>query len=102
MAADAARWFVDRMLTQGKVDYDELERRQDATRAAAAELMGVPAIDVAFIKNTTEGVGFVASGLDWSPGDRVVVPDLEFPSNIYPWLALRELGVQVDLVRPHR
>ena len=100
VAADAARWFVDRILTQGKVGYDELERRQDATRVAAAELMGVPATDVAFIKNTTEGVGFVASGLDWSPGDRVVVPDLEFPSNIYPWLALRDLGVQVDLVRP--
>lgn len=88
------------MLMQGKVDYDELELRQDATRAAAAELMGVPAVDVAFIKNTTEGLAFVASGLSWSPGDRVVVPDLEFPSTIYPWLALRDLGVQVDLVHP--
>jgi selenocysteine lyase/cysteine desulfurase len=38
--------------------------------------------------------------LDWAPGDRVVLPDLEFPSNVYPWLALREIGVQVDLVRP--
>jgi selenocysteine lyase/cysteine desulfurase len=38
--------------------------------------------------------------LDWAPGDRVVVPDLEFPSNVYPWLALREFGVEVDLVRP--
>jgi selenocysteine lyase/cysteine desulfurase len=99
VGADAARWFIDRQLTQGKVDYDELEYRQDATRAAAAKLMGVPVDDVAFIKNTAEGVGFVASGLDWTPGDRVVVPDLEFPSNIYPWLALRDLGVQVDLVR---
>jgi selenocysteine lyase/cysteine desulfurase len=45
-------------------------------------------------------MGFVASGLDWSPGDRVVVPALEFPSNLYPWLALRDRGVQVDLVSP--
>jgi selenocysteine lyase/cysteine desulfurase len=100
VAADAARWFVDRILTQGKVGYDELEHRQEMTRVAAAALMGVPTTDVAFVKNTSEGVGFVASGLDWSPGDRVVVPDLEFPSNIYPWLALRDLGVRVDLVRP--
>jgi selenocysteine lyase/cysteine desulfurase len=62
--------------------------------------MGVPVNDVAFIKNTAEGVGFVASGLEWTPGDRVVVPDLEFPSNVYPWLALRDLGVLVDLVHP--
>ena len=100
VAADAARWWIDRTLTQGKVDYEELEARQEDTRDAAAALMGVPATDVAFIKNTAEGVAFVASGLDWSPGDRVVLPDLEFPSNVYPWLALRELGVQVDLVRP--
>jgi cysteine desulfurase/selenocysteine lyase len=100
VAADAAQWCIDRTLTQGKVDYEELEARQEATREAAAALMGVPTADVAFIKNTAEGVAFVASGLDWTEGDRVVVPDLEFPSNVYPWLALRERGVQVDLVRP--
>jgi cysteine desulfurase/selenocysteine lyase len=100
VAADAAQWFIDRIVRQGKVDYDELDVRQEATRVLAAQLMGVPGEDVAFIKNTTEGLGFVASGLDWSPGDRVVVPDLEFPSNVYPWLALRDLGVQVDLVSP--
>jgi selenocysteine lyase/cysteine desulfurase len=100
VAADAARWCIDRTLTKGKVDYDELEVRQEEARSLAAQLMGVPRNDVAFIKNTTEGLGFVASGLDWVPGDRVVVADLEFPSNIFPWLALRERGVQVDLVRP--
>lgn len=100
VGAEALRWWCDRMLMQGKVDYDELDVRQEATRVAAAELMGVPAVDVAFIKNTTEGLAFVASGLDWSPGDRVVVPDFEFPSTIYPWLALRDRGVQVDLVAP--
>jgi selenocysteine lyase/cysteine desulfurase len=30
----------------------------------------------------------------------VVLPDLEFPSTLYPWLALRDRGVQVDLVEP--
>jgi len=100
VGAEAVQWWIDRTLSKGKVDYDELEVRQDAARAAAAALMGVPTNDVAFVKNTTEGIGFVASGVDWSPGDRVVVPDLEFPSNLYPWLALRERGVRVDLVRP--
>jgi selenocysteine lyase/cysteine desulfurase len=94
------QWWIDRTLSKGKVDYDELEARQAATRMAAAALMGVPVDDVAFVKNTTEGIGFVASGLDWSAGDRVVVPDLDFPSNLYPWLALRDRGVQVDLLQP--
>lgn len=74
------------------------EERAEEIRAAAARLMGVPAADVAFVKNTTEGLGFVANGLTWAPGDRVVVPDHEFPSTLFPWLALRDLGVAVDLV----
>ncbi|HEX4819523.1 MAG TPA: aminotransferase class V-fold PLP-dependent enzyme [Acidimicrobiales bacterium] len=100
VAADATRWWIDRTLTKGKVDYDELEARQASARATAAALMGVPTNDVAFIKNTTEGLAFVAAGLDWHDGDRVVIPDHEFPSAIYPFLALEERGVKVDLVTP--
>ncbi len=82
----------------GTVAFAAHEARGEEIRAAAARLMGVPTADVAFVKNTTEGLGFVANGLAWAPGDRVVVPDLEFPSTLYPWLALRDLGVLVDLV----
>ncbi|HEX2700579.1 MAG TPA: aminotransferase class V-fold PLP-dependent enzyme [Acidimicrobiales bacterium] len=74
------------------------EDRAEEIRAAAGRLMGVPAADVAFVKNTSEGLGFVANGLTWAAGDRVVVPDFEFPSTLYPWLALRDQGVIVDLV----
>jgi selenocysteine lyase/cysteine desulfurase len=73
---------------------------QERVRRRGAELMGVPPQDVAFVKNTTEGLGFVANGLTWHEGDRVVVADHEFPSTVYPWLALRDRGVAVDLVRP--
>lgn len=76
------------------------KERAERVRAAGARLLGVPVDDVAFVKNTTEGLGFVANGLAWAPGDRVVVPDLEFPSTIYPWLGLRDRGVVVDLVAP--
>ena len=68
--------------------------------AASAALMGVPLADVAFIKNTTEGISLAAAGLDWKPGDRVIVPNYEFPSNIYPWIALRDQDVRVDVIEP--
>jgi cysteine desulfurase/selenocysteine lyase len=100
VAADAVIWWANRMLAKGKVDYDELEARQESARSTAAAVMGVPVNDVAYIKNTTEGLGFVASGLEWAPGDRVVVPDHEFPSTVYPFLALEDRGVRVDLVAP--
>jgi cysteine desulfurase/selenocysteine lyase len=100
VAVDAARRFLDEALYDGAVHWEEWDRRVDAVRVSAARLMGVPVADVAFVKNTTEGLGFVANGLAWRPGDRVVTTSHEFPSAVYPWLSLREQGVIVDLVAP--
>ena len=51
--------------------------------------------DIALLKNTTEGICTVANGIDWKPGDNMVLPSAEFPSNRLPWLALQQLGVEV-------
>jgi len=56
------------------------------------------AAEIAFIKNTSEGLATVAQGLEWRSGDRVVSFECEFPANLYPWLALRSRGVQLDLL----
>ncbi len=68
-------------------------------RARAAALLGVNAADVAFLGSATEGINQLANGLDWRPGDNVVVEDIEFPSDIYPWTRLRERGVEVRIAR---
>ncbi len=73
----------------------EVERVRDL----AARLMGAPAPDVAFLKSSAEGVGLVALGLDWQPGDEVVVYEREFPAGVLPWLNLAHLGVRVRFVR---
>jgi selenocysteine lyase/cysteine desulfurase len=97
---DAVANAIRRQAELGSASCPDHEDAVEGVRAVAARLMGVPATDVAFVKNTTEGLGFVASGLDWCPGDRVVVPDGEFPSTAYPWLALADRGVVVDRVAP--
>jgi cysteine desulfurase/selenocysteine lyase len=84
----------------GSEAFPTWDDRQEEVRDAGARLLGVPLEDVAFIKNTTEGLGFVANGLEWQAGDRVVVPDFEFPSTVYPFLSLRDRGVTVDLIEP--
>jgi selenocysteine lyase/cysteine desulfurase len=94
--ADAAAAFRD----HGGLAYDALADRMEEVRDAGARLMGVPTADVAFVKNTTEGIAFAASGIDWQPDDRVIVPNYEFPTNVYPWIALRNRGVVVDLLEP--
>ena len=91
---------IERQALLGSASCEAHEAALEDIRWQAAALMGVPATDVAFVKNTTEGLGAVAGGLDWRPGDRVVVPDGEFPSTAYPWLALEDRGVVVDRVPP--
>ena len=78
LAAMAAA--VERQSLLGSAATDEHEAAIEGVRAQAAALLGVPATDVAFVKNTTEGLGFVASGLEWHAGDRVLLPEDEFPS----------------------
>lgn len=71
-------------------------------RASAAALLGAEPEDIAIATGASHGVGLVACGLDWRPGDRVVIPRGEFPANHIPWAMLRSHGVVVDEVAPDR
>ena len=51
--------------------------------------------EIALVKNTSEGIATVATGLDWRPGDRIVAFREEFPANYYPWKLLESQGIAV-------
>lgn len=70
----------------------------ERVRASFARLINARPADIAFTKNTTEGLCFMAQGLAWTSGDRIVSFDSEFPANLFPWLALRSRGVAVELL----
>lgn len=53
---------------------------------------------ISFQLNTTEALNIVAAGLPWAPGDRIVVSNIEFPANVYPFLNLRRKQVAVDVL----
>ncbi|MDA0335565.1 MAG: aminotransferase class V-fold PLP-dependent enzyme [bacterium] len=69
-----------------------------AARCSAACLIGAHESQIAFLKNTTDGLIAVALGVDWRPGDNVVIARGEFPANVYPWLNLRDRGVSIRWV----
>ncbi|MCA9538431.1 MAG: aminotransferase class V-fold PLP-dependent enzyme [Myxococcales bacterium] len=54
-------------------------------KARLAGLLGAVADDLALVPNTTTGLNMIALCLDWRPGDRVVVFEGEFPTNVTPW-----------------
>jgi cysteine desulfurase/selenocysteine lyase len=63
-----------------------------------AGMLGARPEQIAFLRNTSDALSTVANGLDWRPGDNLVTFRNEFPSNIYPWLRLRDaFGVAVRM-----
>jgi cysteine desulfurase / selenocysteine lyase len=61
--------------------------RIEQVRAQLAKLLGAAADEVAFTKNTSEGLNIAAHGLTWQPGDNVVLLESEHPNNAYAWLS---------------
>lgn len=73
------------------------EVEQACKRNIAAMLGGRPE-HIAFLSNASEAISMIASSLRFQSGDNVVLNDLEFPSGVLPWLALKQAGVEVRVV----
>ena len=54
--------------------------------------------EIAFVKNTSEGLALVANGIDFQPGDRIVTTAVEYPANAYPWIDLQKRK-GIELIR---
>ncbi len=72
------------------------------TRRLVADLLHVGTDEIAFTKNTSQGLNIVAASLPWKQGDVIVTVRGEFPANVYPWLALQRMGVEVRFVQPRQ
>ena len=94
-AAEAMKQLADDALNYGSLHYDQWMAAYQGLRNAAARLINASPGEIAIVKNTSEGVATVALGLDWKPGDRIVVFREEFPANYFPWLRLEGKGVQI-------
>lgn len=79
--------------------YAQWDARQEEVRGLMARFINARPEEMAFVKNTTEGVSYAANGLDWRDGDNVVINSLEFPSNALPWMNLKNRGVETRWVQ---
>ena len=96
-AAEAAREYLKRAEEYCYLD-SKFYKHADYVRQRAAQLINANPDEVTFIKNTSEGLNFVANGLNWNSGDNIVTTNVEFPANIYPWQALQSRGVNLNMV----
>src|SRR5271167_237229 len=72
--------------------------RLDDARKLASRLLNCQPDEIALVGPTSLGLSFVASGLNFRKGDNILIYHDDYPSNVYPWMALAEKGVEVRLL----
>jgi len=70
----------------------------EKTRTALAELLGCKPVELAFMKNTTEGLNIAAHAFDLAPGDNIVLTDMEHVNNVWVWRHWEAKGVEIRFV----
>ena len=98
VAGDAMRKYAaeaERGAYLGAGWYRDIEH----LRESAAKLINASKGEIAFVKNTSEGISIVANGIDWQWGDRIVTTNVEYPANIYPWMeVVRNRGAKLVMI----
>lgn len=96
-SAEAMHRLIEEVARTGSVRWSAWMADVERTRAKVARLVAARPEEIAFLRNTSEGISAIANGLSWQPGDNVVTCACEFPANIYPWMQLERYGVQVRM-----
>ncbi len=91
-------YFKERQLGN-PASWDIAEGHMEALRTNYGKLIGAPSERIAHMANTVSGVNVLANGLDWHPGDHILLYADEFPANVMPFLNLRDRGVEVEFLK---
>ena len=94
-----SKYLRDRNVERIKFDEDMIAVLIDL-REKLSGLINASPEEIALIPNTSTGLNILAQGLPLKSGDRILVPNIEFPSNVYPYLNLEKKGVMVDFLSP--
>lgn len=87
-------------LTNRPRQQDRFLEDMDRLRRALAGIIGGDPDGLTVTRGTAHGISLLAQGLDWKAGDNIVSARLEYPANLYPWMAQRRRGVDLRLVEP--
>jgi len=89
---------ADDIMENGAANYADWKDDAIQTRLMYAQLLGSLPDEIAFVNSTAEGVNLVANGIEWHPGDNVVLTNVDYPANIYPWMNQQRHGVTIKWV----
>jgi len=98
-AIDAVLSQLNDVSANGSTHFSNWIATKQRARELVAEMLGVRAEQIAFMRNTSDGFASIANGIKWKSGDNIVSFAREFPANYIPWRMIRDrFGVELRLV----
>ena len=71
----------------------------DACKTMIQKLINAESADrIALTANTSDAINIIASGIPWKSGDRILLNNVEFPANVWPYINLKRHGVELDIM----
>jgi len=97
-AVSAMNEFLVHRQMGNPLSWNIAEGHMEGLRANYGKLVGAPPERIGHMANTVSGINVLANGLDWKSGDHILLYADEFPSNVMPFLNLKDKGVEVEFI----
>jgi selenocysteine lyase/cysteine desulfurase len=92
--------YYDALSLKKVMDMDKVTfEMMDKIRVLLAKMIEAKPSEIGLVPNTSYGLNIVANGINWKKGDKILLSDIEFPANVYPWLNLRKKGVRIEFLK---
>jgi len=83
----------------GRASFEHWVGVLDALRAEFAQVLGADTDEIALEPTASSALVTIASTFDYRKRNKIVIADIDFPTDGHTWLALERLGVEVEFVR---
>ncbi len=97
-AYEAIRWKIAPHHIATLERFDEVPQR---LKHLLGQLVSASPDNIILGNSASYGLHLLANGIPWQAGDEIVLMQGDFPSDIFPWLALKQQGVRIRLIKPH-
>ncbi len=94
----AIQEFNEDIMHHGNMHERRWIRQVEKTREMYARLINAEPNEIAFIKSTSQAISIICKGMKFRKGEKILTADVEFPANIYPWMAMTPKGVEIKFV----
>jgi cysteine desulfurase / selenocysteine lyase len=97
-SVQAAQQYLEHQHTTANSYYPQWDDTARRARHRFAPFINANPEEIGLVGNTTKGLLLLANGLEWQAGDNIILPEFEFPANVYPWKNLEAKGVELRFV----